>query len=438
MSEQPTKPEFQSPWVHLRSATYHPFIYSRMIREVDRAAKQGDVVNVYDKAGILFGRGLFNPRSMIAVRMLVHGDRAVDEGFWQSAIGQAIELRRRHKIEEQTDAYRLVHAEGDGLSGLILERYADVLVFEAFSVGMYQRVDMLARIAGELLGPPTILERVPRRVQPGHDSTPLNPPLARGEPAPGQIGSVENRSTIWRIVSRVDDNVERLEGFRSKPRASPSIENLIIREHGIRYRVDVEGGQKTGFFCDQRENRLRFSKFCEGSSVLDLCCYTGGFGLAAKVLGKANEVTSVDLDESALEIAKSNANLNQVRISHVHSDVFPYLRQMIANGRQFDAVVLDPPKLALTRDDYEDAVHKYQDLNQLALQVVRPGGFFVTCSCSGLVSSEAFMEVVMRAARWVRVNLQLIDRTGPGPDHPVMLNCPESSYLKVLWFRRIS
>jgi 23S rRNA (cytosine1962-C5)-methyltransferase len=412
----------QSPWVLLRSANKHPFIYKRMVREVDPLARPGDVVNVFDKSGLLFGRGLFNPRSQIALRMLVHGDTAVDDAFWRGLIERAVELRGRLRLDEVTDAYRLVHAEGDGLSGLIAERYANVLVFEFFSLGMYQRRERLAEQLAAALGPPVSLDR------------------------PNQ------KDLIWQNVYRADDDIQRIEGFRIgnreqgtgnrtesdgsglTPQAS-SLTRVIIREHGVRYRVDVQAGHKTGFFCDQRENRRRFAELCRDANVLDLCCYTGGFGLCAKLLGGAKEVTSVDLDEAVLAVARENVNLNNTRVNLVHSDAFIYLRQMVANGRQFDTVVLDPPKFVSRREDMDEGLRKYHDLNSLAMQVVRPGGILLTCNCSGLVSRDAFKETVHRAARPAKRTLQVFHESGAGPDHPVMMNCPESAYLKAIWLR---
>ncbi len=210
---------------------------------------------------------------------------------------------------------------------------------------------------------------------------------------------------------------------------------VTIREHGVRYRVDVVEGHKTGFFCDQRENRLRLAQLARDATVLDLCCYTGGFGLCAAKLGKAREVCGVDLDAAAIAVARENANLNQVRVDFVFADAFTYMRQMLVNRRQFDVVVLDPPKLAASRLEYEDALRKYFDLNQLAAQMVRPGGVLLTCSCSGLVSREVFTDTVHRAARHAGRRLQMFDFTGAGPDHPVALVCPESAYLKALWLR---
>ena len=406
-----------SPWVQLRSGTAHPFIFQRMVRTADPTTRPGDIVNIYDKSGALFGRGLYNPNSMIVLRVLAYGDTPIDEAFWRSTLMRAVDLRRRLRLDETTDAYRLVHAEGDGLSGLIVERYADCLVFEFFSLGMFQRCHMLAQHFNALLGAPSHLSE-PRA-------------LARATLA----NHSRNEESSWRVVVRADEFIERAEGFRLASLQQPEIGRLVIREHGIRYRIDVTGGHKTGFFCDQRENRRRLATLCRDATVLDLCCYTGGFGLCAKVLGDARHVTGVDLDETAVAIAKENAHLNQTRIDFVHSDAFAYLRLMIANARKFDTVILDPPKLAATRDDVDEALRKYNDLNSLAMQVVRPDGVFVTCSCSGLVPRSVFNETVFRAARRARVSLQIFEETGAGPDHPVAMNCPESEYLKVLWTR---
>ena len=407
---EPAKPppNLQSPWVWLRSISHQPFVYKKMLRDADAEARPGDVVNVYERGGQLVGRGLYNPRSQIVVRMLAQPDVPIDEAFWRQRFEQAVALRAQLRLDEITDAYRLVHAEGDGLSGLIVERYADYLVFEVFSLGMFQRWPELADIVGNVLGAPTRLDR------------------------PDTAGQ------SWRTVVRADTRIAQIEGFRvpeptrfaGKPPA-----RTTIREHGIRHWVNLETGHKTGFFCDQRDNRRRFANFCRDAHVLDLCCYTGAFSLCATLIGGAKAVTAVDLDENAIAVAKENANLNQTRIDFVYADAFTFLRQMIQNGRQFDAVVLDPPKLATYRGECEDALRKYNDFNALAMQVVRPGGVLLTCSCSGLISRPAFHDAVFRAATRVGRSVQVLDETGAAPDHPVMMNCPASAYLKTLWLR---
>jgi 23S rRNA (cytosine1962-C5)-methyltransferase len=391
-----------SPWVQLRSVTFHPFIYRRMIGQADPAARPGEVVNVYDKRGALFGRGMFNPRSEIVVRMLTHDDTPIDDAFWTARLSDALALRRTLRLDDVTDAYRLVHAEGDRLSGIVIERYADCLVAEVFALGMSDRAATLLDRLAELLGPPARLDRP--------DTT----------------------APAWRKIVRADDRAAVLEGFKLP---DPPALRTTIREHGVRYRADLSGGHKTGFFCDQRDNRLHFAKLCRDATVLDCCCYTGGFGLCARVVGGAREVSAVDLDEAAVALARENANLNQVRIDTVHADAFAYLRQMKANGRSFDAVVLDPPKLAATRRDLDEALIKYHDLNALACQVVRPGGVFLTCSCSGALDAETFSQTVHRAVRDSGRRLQRLAASGAAPDHPVADDCPETAYLKALWFR---
>ncbi|MEW6197101.1 MAG: class I SAM-dependent rRNA methyltransferase [Planctomycetota bacterium] len=400
--------DVRSPWVLLRSVSPHPFVYRKMLRQVDPAARPGDVVNLYDKGNRFFGQGLYNPRSQICVRLLSRDAAPLDDAFWRGRLEQAVSLRRQLRLDQVTDAYRLVHAEGDDLSGLIVERYADCLVFEFFALGMFQRRERLAELIGELLGRPTTLDRP------------------------------EAASATWRVFWRADARIEQIEGFhlpggpREWETAAPRV---IVREHGVRYRVDVKHGHKTGFFCDQRENRRRLAAYCRDASVLDLCCYTGGFSLAARTLGGARDVIGVDLDEAAVALAHENANLNQVRVDFVHADAFSFVRQLLVNRRTFDVVVLDPPKLAAYRAELDEALHKYHDLNHLALQAVRPGGLLLTCSCSGLVSPPAFLDVVCRAAQRAGRALQLLDQSGAAPDHPILPRCPESSYLKALWFR---
>ena len=240
-----------------------------------------------------------------------------------------------------------------------------------------------------------------------------------------------------KFVRRASDHTQSMEGFTIPPQP-PTVTR--IKEYGVTFEVNLTGGHKTGFFCDQRDNRLRFSRLVKGARVLDLCCYTGGFSLAATVLGGAADATGVDLDETAVAQALRNQNLNQVppaRLHWVHADAFAYARQMQQNGEQWDAVVVDPPKFVLTREGegHWEGRRKYEDLNQLAISLVKPGGLLVTCSCSGLVSLEEFETHVIKAAHRLNRRLQFFEQTGPGPDHPVQSNCLESRYLKVLWAR---
>ncbi len=386
------------PWAQLKFFTFQPAIFPRMLGEVSPDARPGDFVHVFDKSGVLAGGGLFNPRAKIPLRVVCHSTTPVDESYFEAALRRAVALRREvFRLDEVTDAYRLINSDGDGLSGLTIDRYGDTLLCEIYSLGIAQRLPVWLPLLHELAGTRFA------RVHVDHD-----------------LGSLEGIKPSL---------------FKETNAAAPR--TVKIREHGVRYEVDFAEGHKTGFFCDQRDNRRALARFTRGARVLDLCCYTGGFSLNAKVAGGAEEVTSVDLDEAAIAQARRNANLNQARLKFVHADAFAYARQMQTNGEKWEVVVLDPPKFIFTRDEHGnwEGRQKYEDLNLLAISLVKPGGIFVTCSCSGLLSLEDFENHVIRAAHRQGRRLQFLDRTGPGPDHPVYSNCLESRYLKVLWSR---
>ena len=391
----PESASWPRPWVLLRSASFHPFIYRRMVDGASGDARPGDVVRVYDRRGEVFGSGFYNPRSRITLRMLLHGERAVDSVFLDELLRQAVSLRRDVlRLDAVTNAYRVLHAEGDGLSGLVVDRYDDVLAVEVFAYGPFRQLDTLLPRLHELCG-------------------------------------------TSRDVVRVDTAAARLEGFTiAETRgAGELVRSVKIAENGVRFGVRFDEGHKTGFFCDQRDNRRRLAGLVAGRSLLDVCCYTGGFALAAMAAGNARDATGVDLDERAIETARHNANLNQVRVKWVHADAFVYMRQMEANERRWEALVLDPPKLIATRDDYGEGTRKYLDLNKLALRLLAPGGLFLTCSCSGLLPESEHDKIVAAAARHAGRRLQLLERSGAAPDHPVSPQCPESAYLKALWYR---
>jgi 23S rRNA (cytosine1962-C5)-methyltransferase len=234
----------------------------------------------------------------------------------------------------------------------------------------------------------------------------------------------------------VDERVALQEDFSGRPLVSSQLPpRVTIQEHGIRYRIHFEESHKTGFFCDQRDNRRDLARFCAGRSVLDLCCYTGGFGLNALLRGQAREVTCVDLDEKAVALARENGNANQVKLDVVHADAFGYLRQMGLNGKSYGVIVLDPPKLIVDRDEVAPGKRKYFDLNVMAMKLVEPGGVLVTCSCSGLLPAEDFLGLLRAAARKAERPAQILAFGGAAADHPVALDTPESSYLKVAWLR---
>ena len=400
------------PWAQLKFVSFQPAIFPRMLGEVSRDARPGDLVNVYDKFGNRVGIGLYNPRAKMPLRVVVHTGEPMGEEYFEGAIRRAVALRREmFKIDAVSDAYRVINSDGDGISGLTIDRYADTLYCDVYSLGIFLRLPKWLPLLHELLGTKRHLLHVEH-----------------------EIASVEGIKTgRW-----AEGGLASARPSSAKP-TEGEIRKVRISEHGVRYEVDFAEGHKTGFFCDQRDNRHRFGQLVKGARVLDLCSYTGGFSINA-ALGGATEVTAVDLDEVSIAQGRRNANLNQIspnKLKWVHADAFAYARQMQKNGEKFDAVLCDPPKFVMTREPAfaAEGMRKYSDLNQLAASLVKPGGLFVTCSCSGLVSLETFEECVIKGVHRLNRRMQIFDRTGPGVDHPVFSNCLESRYLKLLWAR---
>lgn len=383
------------PWVQIKYFSYSPTVYPRMIAASSPNIKPGALVTIYDRNGERFGAGFYNARARVPLRAVWHGPNEITEDYFPIALERAVSLRRGVlRLDETTEAYRVISSDGDGLSGLTVDRYADVLCIEVHSLGVWQRLDAWIPRLHELCG-------------------------------------------TKRHLVRVDPDIARIEGIRV-PDKEETVRSVRIREHSVKYEVNFDEGHKTGFFCDQRDNRRLLSTMVKGLRVLDLCTYTGGFALSAKIPGQAAEVTAVDLDEKAIAQAQRNANINNVPrgIDWVHTDAFTYARTMIRNGEKWDCVVLDPPKLIHTRDsEDEEGRKKYEDLNGLAIQLVKPGGLFVSCSCSGLLEEAEFERYVIKGAHRNKRRLQFFNKTGASPDHPVMSNCLESRYLKVLWAR---
>lgn len=381
----------REPWVEIKTFTFHPTVYKSMIGRVSPDAKAGDLVTVYDRKGEVFGSGLYNGKARVPLRVYRHGTESFGESDFLALLDHAIAVRReRLKLESQTQAYRVVHSDGDGLSGLVVDKLGDVLSIQVHSFGVYQR----------------LADWIPH---------------------------LKQRLGVSQALVEVDAKIADLEGIKIDASLSDEIRFAKFEEQGIRYEADFRDGHKTGFFCDQRDNRKLFGRFAEGKDVLDVCCYTGGFALSAKRAG-AKDVTAVDLDEKAIEQAKRNANLNgQAKVTWTHCDAFSFMRQMQRNERQWDLVNLDPPKLIFSREQQAEGMKKYEDLNQLACTLVKPGGVMATYSCSGQLSAEEFEQMAIRSAHRAGRRLQIFERTGAGADHPVMSNCPESRYLKAIW-----
>jgi len=382
------------PTVRLKIArrSSHPWIFQKMVDKPAQKLPGGSVVDILDRDGPWVGRGLYNGHSRIALRVLTtDAHEAIDAAFFARKLGHAVALRRTLLgLDAVTDSYRLVHSEGDGLSGLVIDRFGSTIVLEFFAFGMYR------------------FRPVIQEVLTGH--------------FPG-----------CQFYWFAEEHIQKQESFDCRPPEPPA--PAIITEHGVRFRVAPGSKHKTGFFLDQRDNRHFLAKLAAGRTVLDLCCNTGGFAVYAASVGQASEVTGIDLDEQALALAKQNAHLNGADVRFVQADLFFWLRDILPSGRRFDVVVLDPAKQTRDREEIDYALKKYLDMNRLALQAVAPGGLFLTCSCTGLVSEEMFLETLRRAAWQAGRTLQVLRISGAGADHPFQIHVQEGRYLKAVFCR---
>jgi len=386
------------PAVRLKNAwkSSHPWIFQRLVEKPAQRPKPGSIVDAWGVDGGFVGRGFYNGHSRIALRIL-ETDPAVpvDAGWFARRIGEAVSLRREVlRLDQVSDAWRVVHSEGDGLSGLVVDRYADLLVVEFFSAGMYRHREWI-------------------------------------------YDALRAQFPGCRLHAFADEHVQKQESFDFRPWSSTGSEPVapaVITEHGVKFRADPAGAHKTGFFADQRDNRQWLSRHVAGRRVLDLCCNTGGFAVYAAVRGAA-EVVGVDIDADVIEIARGNARLNGVRPRFVQADIFPWLRDAASAGERYDVVVLDPAKLTRDRDQVIPALKKYLDMNRLALGVLAPGGLLATFSCTGLVSEEQFLDMLRRAAFYAGRTVQVLKVAGAGPDHPFLASVPESRYLKAVFCR---
>lgn len=374
---------------------FHPWIFSGAVDRVEGDAAPGGTVEVYSSKGEWLCRASFSPRSSIRARVWTWDkDQPIYGTFFSERLQNAIRMREALRIADNTEMYRLVHAESDGLPGLIVDRYRDVLVAQFLTAGAEASRDLILQA----------------------------------------LSTVEGITCVY---ERSDADVRELEGLPIRNgllSGSLPDQPLQLKENGLSFLVDITEGHKTGFYLDQRENRQTFRQMNPGSEVLNCFSYTGGFSVYGAT-GEGSHLTSVDSSAPALALARRNFEINGIdpdRHTFLEGDVFQVLRTFRDQARQFDAIILDPPKFAPTAAQVERAARGYKDINLLAFKLLRPGGLLFTFSCSGGVSMELFQKIVASAAEDARVQAGILRRMYNGPDHPIRLSFPEGAYLKGL------
>jgi 23S rRNA (cytosine1962-C5)-methyltransferase len=372
----------------------HPWVYPGAIAGTRGDPADGAVVDLVSHGGRFVARGIFNAKSKLRVRLYAWNENeALDADFFTVRLQSAIQLRSDLlAYDGPGQACRLVYSESDGLSGLVVDRYDRWLTVQFTSLGLAQRRELILEQLVKLLGPEGIYLRTERGI--------------------GQLEGVElEDGLLWGQVPQ---------------------EPILIDEDGIKFRVHLSQGQKTGFYLDQRENRIALAPWMCGRKVLDAFCYTGGFGLHAARAGAAS-VLGIDSSEPAIVLARENASLNGLTNVSFHcEDVFESLSKLHRSGQKFSAIILDPPKFARSRRAIDDALRGYGRLESLALGLLNPNGLLVMCCCSGVIDEEMLEDLLAEVAVEAGRPLQILARRGQAPDHPISVTCPETAYLKCL------
>ena len=371
----------------------HPWVFSGAIHHMDEEPASGSTVDLLSSNGQFLARASYSPHSQIRARVWTFDDESVDGDFFRKRIRASLATRHALLTPQDTNAYRLIYAESDGIPGLIVDRYGDVLVMQSLTAGSEFWKETFADLLLEETGLKDIYERSDADVRELEGLPPITGPL-RGSP----------------------------------------ITQLSISEHGLKFLINFESGHKTGFYLDQCANRQRVREIAGEKDVLDCFSYTGGFSLNA-LSGGAKSVVSVDSSADAIELCKENVALNNLpadRHTSLVGDVFQVLRKFRDEARSFDMIILDPPKFAPTAAQVDRAARAYKDINLLAFKLLRPGGILVTFSCSGGVDAALFQKIIAGAALDAAVEVQIVERLSQGPDHPIHLNFPEGMYLKGL------
>jgi 23S rRNA (cytosine1962-C5)-methyltransferase len=377
----------------------HPWVFSGSVGRVEGAPADGDAVELLAHDGRFVGRGLFNARSQIRVRLYSWTPGvALDDAFWASRVREAVSVRRELGLLDPAGGSRVVFSEADGLSGLTVDRYGRWLAVQFTSLALWARRE------------------------------PLLDALA---------AALDRQPGIEGMVLRTEKGILEEEGLELSDgplRGADPTGPVEIVENGIRYAVELRTGQKTGAYLDQRENHARAAALAPGRTVADVCCYTGGFTLPMLAAGAAS-VVGVDVSATALELARDNARRNGLdgeRVRWVTSDAFEFLRGEVDGGRRYDMIVLDPPRFARSSRGVPQALRGYSGLNELAVEALVPGGLLVTCSCTGRVSRAQFLAVLGGVEERTGRRIRVLESRGQPADHPVSPTCPETAYLKCL------
>jgi 23S rRNA (cytosine1962-C5)-methyltransferase len=370
----------------------HPWVFSGAIASESGDGSDG-VAEVVGAAGNLLGRGAYSPRSQIIARIWIFGTRVPDRALFRERF-EAAQRRRADVLPPETTGYRALNSEGDLCPGVLLDVFGETAVLDLTTEGTVRWRDALEAAAREVFSPERLIVR--------------------------ESGS------------------ERDRGVRASSGEAAEPQLALFLENGLRFFADTSGGQKTGFFLDQRDNRSRLRALARGMSVLDLFSYSGAFSVAA-LAGGARRAVDVDSSERALVLARETRRLNGFAADErdfVRADVFEDVRRRVAAGESWDVVVCDPPAFAKKRGDLRRAARGYQDVNRLAMSLVAPGGWLLTCCCSGLVTPDLFQKIVFSASLEAGKTFALVARQGAGADHPISLDCPEGEYLRGFWLRR--
>lgn len=374
------------------------WIYDNEISTITGRFHNGDIVSVVDDRGHFIGQGYINQNSKIRIRLLSrHENDVLDDAFFTHLLQRAWDYRK--KVVD-TNSCRVVFGEADGLPGLVIDKFEDVLVIQSLTLGMDRLKDQIVRLMKDILEKDGIVVR-----------------------------GIYERSDA---KERTKEGLERIKGFLSEPFDT----KFIIEENGVRYEIDVENGQKTGYFLDQKYNRLAIQSLCQDADVLDCFTYIGSFALnAAK--GGAQLVLGVDASDLAVELASRNAVLNGVEdhVSFEAHDLFDFLPELVSEGRSFDVVILDPPAFTKSRSSIKNAMKGYREINMRGMRLIKDGGYLATCTCSHFMDDGHFRQAIEQAARLAHKRLRQIEFRQQSPDHPIVWGMGESSYLKFYIFQ---